>query len=275
MFFVGAHLPISKGYFNAGEIAEKIGANTFQFFTRNPRGAGVKALDPKDLAIAKSFREEKGFGPLVAHAPYIINLAAPRDDIWELAVRIMKEDLARQEEAGVAYLAVHPGSHVGSGVKVGIEKIQRALNQIFKESGNTMVLLETMSGSGSEVGGNFEEIAEIISGVEAEHRLGVCLDTCHLFGAGYDISKDLTGVLEEFDKEIGVEKIKAIHLNDSKMPLGSKKDRHASLGEGLIGLDSIEKIINEPLLRDKVFILETPGDLEGFEKEIALLRSMR
>lgn len=270
--YIGAHMSIGKGFAAAVEQAQRIGGNTLQFFTRNPRGAAAKALMPKDVEAVKEKRAQFGFGPLVAHAPYVINLASPKDDLWELAVRVIQEDLARMSLLGVEYLTLHPGSHVGAGAAAGVARIAEGLNRILAEGSSTMILLETMAGSGTEVGGTFEEIAQIIEGVERKDRLGVCLDTCHLFGAGYDVKDNLDEVIRQFERVIGLERLKAVHLNDSLQPLGSRKDRHANIGEGLIGAEALKRVVRHPQLEHLPFILETPGGIERYEKEIALLK---
>ena len=273
MFAIGCHISIAKGYAKAAEDALQIGANTFQFFTRNPRGGAVKELDQEDLKKFKKIAEEHNFFPLFAHAPYTMNLCSDKNNIRAFAKNIFAEDLKKLALLPESYYIFHPGSHVGQGPEKGIEYIIETINEVVTPDNHVTVLLEGMSGKGTEVGGSFEELAEIISGLHHKEKIGVCLDTCHLFAAGYDIVNDLDGVLEEFDKHIGLSRLKAIHLNDSKVPLGSKKDRHEVLGEGLIGLEPIIKIINHPTLKNRIFNLETPNELEGYAKEISLLRS--
>lgn len=270
--FFGAHLSISKGYKKAVKEALAIGANTFQFFTRNPRGIKAKALDYEDIAKANQLREEMGFGPLVAHAPYTLNLASPKDELWELAIQVLTDDLKRLEYLQPVYLNFHPGSHTGSGVEAGIKRIAEGLKRVLSEGPfQTMLLLEGMSGSGSEIGYTFEQLAWIkdLTGCE---KIGFCLDTCHLYGAGYDVKEHLTEVLAEADQVLGLEWVKAFHLNDSVQPLGSRKDRHANLGEGQIGKEAIRDLAYHPALAGKVFLLETPGGLDNYRLEIAFLR---
>lgn len=266
-------MSISKGFAAAAEQAHSTGANTLQFFTRNPRGAAAKALDPKDVESFRQKVSDYKFGPIVAHAPYILNLASHKDDLWELAIRVISEDLIRLDQLGVPYMALHPGSHVGKGAEYGIKRIAQGLNIIHKHNNQSKILLETMAGSGTEVGKSFTELAQIISFLDKPEQIGVCLDTCHLFGAGYDVKDNLEGVLLDLDDQLGLNKIKAIHLNDSIQPLGSNKDRHANLGEGLIGQEAIINIVFHPKLKHLPFLLETPGGLENYAKEIAFLRS--
>ncbi|KPU27104.1 endonuclease IV [Caloranaerobacter sp. TR13] len=269
--FLGCHLTISKGYSNAVEIALSIGANTFQFFTRNPRGAKAKALDMDDIRNFEKMLAEYKFGPLVAHAPYILNLASHKEDTWNLAKRVIKEDLERLESIPCPYFTFHPGNHLGKGIDYGIERIAQGLNEIITGNENTMILLETMSGKGTEVGYTFEQIRDILDKVKYSELIGVCLDTCHIYSAGYDIVNELDNVLEEFDKIIGIDKLKAIHLNDSMKEFGSRKDRHEKIGKGTIGLEAILNVLNHPQLKDLPFILETPNELEGYRDEIKLL----
>jgi deoxyribonuclease-4 len=275
MFYIGAHLSISKGLSKAVEEAITIGANTFQFFSRNPRGTQAKALDVKDIARAQDLMKIHEFGPLLAHAPYILNLASKKDDLWNLAIHIMGEDLQRMDIMGVPYMAFHPGSHVGEGIAYGITRIAEGINQVFETEANCMLLLETMSGSGSEVGGTFEELAEIISLVEQKDRIGVCLDTCHIFGAGYALDGGIEATLEHFNQTVGLSKLKTIHLNDSQKPFNSKKDRHANLGEGLIGLEEIINLVQLKELEGIPLLLETPGGIETYQKEIKLLKEIK
>lgn len=271
--YLGAHMSISKGYSKAVEAASSIGANTFQFFTRNPRGAGAKALDLKDVEKAYDLAKAKDFGPLVAHAPYIINLASPKQDLWELAIRVVKEDLERLAVIGAPYLTIHPGSHVGSGIENGVNRIAEGINKILTGDEKTFILLEGMAGVGTEIGFEFKQLAQIIKEVDHREKMGVCLDTAHLFGAGYDVKNSFDGVLEEFDKLIGIDRLKAFHINDSLQPLGSRKDRHASIGEGQIGFEALAKVIKHPALKEISFILETPGELEDYKREIEMLRN--
>lgn len=275
MFKIGCHLSSSKGYVAMGKEAVKIGANTFQFFTRNPRGGAAKPLDEQDMAAYVEFAKEHELTTILAHAPYTLNAAAAKDDLREFAFEVMKDDLHRLSFISGSMYNFHPGSHVKQGAEVGIELITDHLNRVLEHNINTTVLLETMAGKGSEVGRSFEEIQEIIKKTERKDMVGVCLDTCHVYDAGYDIVGDLDGVLKEFDSVIGLDRLKAIHLNDSKNPFASHKDRHEKIGEGSIGLDAIKKMINHPLLRDLPFYLETPNELEGYAKEIALLKECR
>lgn len=275
MFWVGCHLSASKGYLAMGKMAEKIGANTFQFFTRNPRGGSVKALDLEDIAAYRAFAAEKGFGKILAHAPYTMNACAADEGLREFAANVMAEDLDRLSHLPEAMYNFHPGSHVKQGAEVGIEKIADLLNRVLKPETQTEVLLETMAGKGTEVGRNFEELRAIIDKVELGEKLGVCMDTCHVFDGGYDIVEHLDDVLAEFDRIIGLERLKAIHLNDSKNPMGSHKDRHACLDEGQIGMAALSRIINHPKLKHLLFLLETPNELDGYAREIAWLREVR
>lgn len=258
-----------------GRDALEIGANTFQFFTRNPRGGKAKEIDPKDIEKLTIILEENKFAKLLAHAPYTLNPCSDKENVREFAKMVMEDDLQRMEYLPHNYYNFHPGSHVGQGVDIGIQYIIELLNMILKPEYNTTLLLETMSGKGSEIGATFEELKEIMDGVELNHKLGVCLDTCHVYDGGYDIVNNLDQVLEEFDQVIGLDKLYAIHLNDSKNPFSSHKDRHEKIGDGSIGLDTFEKIINHPKLRQLPFYLETPNELEGYAKEIELLKSLR
>ena len=286
MFYIGCHLSCAKGYLPMVKEAEKIGATAFQFFTRNPRGGNAKALDDADLEAFLRKKEELGIGSLVAHAPYTLNGCSADESVRDFAWRTMREDLERlgqihtvAERNGLIpaeiYYNFHPGSHVKQGTEVGIRLISEMLNGILTPDHTTTVLLETMAGKGSEVGGTFEELREIIDRVELSDKIGVCLDTCHVWDGGYDIVNDLDGVLMEFDRVVGLERLKAIHLNDSLNLRGAKKDRHAKIGEGQIGLDAMIRVINHPALKDLPFCLETPNELDGYAKEIALLRSKR
>lgn len=271
---IGAHISISKGYEHAVKEALSIGANTLQFFTRNPRGSAAKALDPVDINKMKQLSKQTDFGPLVAHAPYTLNLASSKQDTREFAMRVLGEDLERMATVGASYIVLHPGNHVGTGIKTGIQKISSALKDVVTGKEDVMVLLETMAGSGTEVGYTFEQLYDIIEGTENPDNFGVCFDTCHVIGAGYDITNSLDEVLIEFDKILGLSKLKAVHLNDSKFPLGSRKDRHANLGEGQLGEDTIKNIITHPLLKGKPFLLETPGGIENYKKEIKMLKTL-
>ncbi len=271
---IGCHLSTSDGYEAMGKTALKIGATTFAFFTRNPRGGNAKALDPADVAALRSLMETNGFGRLVAHAPYTMNLCSAKAETVEFARRAMAGDLERMESLPGNYYNFHPGSHVKQGVDEGIRLISEGLNEVLQPGLRTTVLLETMAGKGSEVGRSFEELARIIDGTEHDELLGVCLDTCHVADAGYDIVSDLDGVLDEFDRVIGLDRLRALHLNDSKNPLGSHKDRHEKIGLGTLGAETFCAVVNNPRLRDLPMILETPNDLAGYASEIELLRSM-
>ena len=272
MFYIGCHLSAAKGYLAMGKEAVKLGANVFQFFTRNPRGGSVKALDLEDIEKYNAFHAEHRFGTLLAHAPYTMNPCAAKEDLRTFARNTMKENLARLEILPDVMFNFHPGSHVKQGVEIGIPLIADALNDILSAGGKTLVLLETMAGKGSEVGRSFEELRAILDRVGQKERMGVCLDTCHVYDGGYDIIGDLDGVLQVFDDIIGLDRLKAIHLNDSKNPIGSHKDRHARIGEGKIGLEALINVIRHPALEGIPFILETPNDDEGWTKEIFLLR---
>lgn len=275
MFTIGAHVSIAKGFKKAAQISVDIGANTFQFFSRNPRGGNAKEFNEKDMEAFQKIREENNFGKLLAHAPYTMNLAAANEDTYEFAKMVIREDVKRMDSIGVEYICFHPGSHVGGGVEEGTRKIIEGLNQAITGDENITVLLETMSGKGTEIGRSFEEIRAIIDGVEHNERMGVCMDTCHIFSAGYDIVNDLDGVLDEFDRVIGLDRLKTIHLNDSMMPFGKNKDRHAGIGEGEIGMKALLEVINHPKLRDIPFFLETPYDDEGHGREITMLKENR
>lgn len=274
MLNIGCHLSTTKGFENMGKEALGIGANTFQFFTRNPRGGKAKKIDEKDVAGLLEIAKNNEFATILAHAPYTLNACSADERTREFALEMMADDLVRMEYLPNSLYNFHPGSHVKQGVKVGIDYIVDMLNKVIKPEQTTTVLLETMAGKGTEVGRSFEEIAEIINRVELKDHMGVCLDTCHVYDAGYDIVNDLDGVLEEFDRVIGLDRLRAIHLNDSKNPFGSHKDRHEKIGEGNIGLEAITRIINHPKLRHLPFFLETPNELEGYKNEIELLRSV-
>ena len=275
MLNIGCHLSTTKGYENMGKEALSIGANTFQFFTRNPRGGKAKAIDIKDIERLVKLAQENNFAKILAHAPYTLNACSGDERTRELAKEMMKDDLYRMEFMPNNLYNFHPGSHVKQGIEVGINYIVEMLNEVLTEDQRTTVLLETMAGKGSEVGRTFEEIAEIISRVNLKDKMGVCLDTCHVHDGGYDIVNDLDGVLEEFDRIIGLDRLKAIHLNDSKNPQNSHKDRHEKIGEGFLGLEAITRIINHPKLKNLPFFLETPNELDGYSKEIELLKSKR
>ena len=274
MLRIGCHLSSSKGFLAMGKEAVKIGANTFQFFTRNPRGGKAKPLDLADIESYLCFAQENGIAHILAHAPYTLNAAAKDEKLREFAFMTMQDDLRRLEHIPEAMYNFHPGSHVSQGADIGIDLIADHLNRLFEEEFSTMVLLETMAGKGSEVGRNFEELCRIIDKVEKNDRLGVCFDTCHVFDGGYDIVNELDEVLKEFNNVIGLERLKAIHLNDSMNVLGCHKDRHAKIGEGGIGLEAIEAVINDHRLRELPFYLETPNELPGYQKEIELLKSL-
>ncbi len=272
MLNIGCHLSSAKGYLAMGRDAVSIKADTFAFFTRNPRGGKAKEIDVADVQAFVSFAEEHHFTKLVAHATYTMNLCAAKDNLRAFAHEMLADDLQRMEATPGNYYNFHPGSHVGQGSKVGIELIAAELNRVLSPSQSTTVLLETMAGKGSEVGRSFDELREIIDRVELQDKLGICLDTCHIWDGGYDIVNDLDGVLEEFDHIIGLKRLKAIHLNDSLNPCGSHKDRHACIGKGCIGLEALTRVINHPRLRELPFILETPNELAGYAQEISLLR---
>lgn len=274
MLKIGCHLSASKGFLHMGKEAISIGANTFQFFTRNPRGGQAKAIDESDVAAFLKLKEENNFGKILAHAPYTLNACSADERTREFAYITMKDDLARMEYVPGNLYNFHPGSHVGQGIEKGIELISDMLNSILTPDITTTVLLETMAGKGSEVGSRFEELRAIIDRVELSDKMGVCLDTCHVNDGGYDIVGNLDGVLEEFDKIVGIDRLCAIHINDSKNPFASHKDRHEKIGEGAIGTDAFQRIINHPQLKDLPFFLETPNELDGYAKEIELLKSL-
>lgn len=273
MLNIGCHLSSSKGFYNMGKEALSIGANTFQFFTRNPRGGKAKDIDKSDADKLIKLMQENRFSKILAHAPYTLNACSKDESIRKFALEIMKDDLNRMEYMPNNLYNFHPGSHVKQGVEVGIEFISELLNKVLKKEQTTKVLLETMAGKGTEIGRSFEEIAQIISKVELSEHIGVCLDTCHIYDAGYNIVDDLDYVIEEFDKIIGLNKLCAIHLNDSKNPFNSHKDRHEKIGKGSIGINAITKIINHQKLKDLPFYLETPNELDGYAREIEILRN--
>ena len=275
VFYIGCHLSFAKGYESMGVQALEIGANAFQYFSRNPRGGAAKEFDKSDAGKLLDIAARNGFAPFLVHAPYTFNPCSADAGLRDFARKAMCEDLLRQQNLPGSYYNFHPGSHVGQGAEKGISMIAELLNEILLPEQSCVVLLETMSGKGSEVGASFGEIAEIMERVKLNPKLGVCLDTCHVYSAGYDIVKNLDGVLEEFDSKIGLERLKAVHLNDSMTPFNSRKDRHAKIGEGTIGLDAIARIINHPKLSSLPFYLETPNELSGYAREIALLRSLR
>ena len=272
--YIGCHLSASKGYATMVRTAQEIGANTFAFFTRNPRGSKAKPEDPKDEALARALLAEQAFGPLVAHGAYTMNLCTADPEGRAFAADILQDDLRRMAAIPGQFYNFHPGSHVGQGTDAGIDFIAQALRRALSHGYPVTVLLETMAGKGSEVGGSFEELRQIIDAVGSPD-LGVCLDTCHVYDAGYDIVGDLDGVLREFDSVVGLARLKALHLNDSKNPFSSHKDRHELLGEGSLGLETFRSLVNHPLLRDKPMILETPNELPGYAREIGLLKDMK
>ena len=271
---IGAHLSASKGYTHMLREAVSIGANTFQFFTRNPRGGKEKDVDEKDVAAFLQESAENGVGVILAHAPYTLNCCSANEDTRRFARETFADDLRRMEYTPSMLYNFHPGSHTGQGAERGIELIIQTLNEVMFPEMTTTVLLETMAGKGSEVGRNFEELRSIIDGVEINDKIGVCLDTCHVFDGGYDIVNDLDGVLEEFDRVIGIDRLKALHINDSKNILGSHKDRHEKIGQGNIGIAAFENIVNNKYLKDLPMFLETPNELDGYAQEIALLKSL-
>ena len=271
---IGGHLSTSDGFRAMGEVAHAMDATTFAFFTRNPRGGTAKAIDPDDARALQAFMAEHGFSRLVAHAPYTMNLCSDKPETREFARRVLSEDLQRMELLPGNYYNFHPGSHVGQGADEGIRLIVEALDGALFDGCSTIVLLETMAGKGTEVGRTFEELARIIEGTSRSDALGVCLDTCHVWDGGYDIVGDLDAVLDEFDRTVGLERLKALHLNDSKNPLGAHKDRHERIGDGCIGLDAFQRVVTHPVLRDLPMILETPGGIEGYAAEIVLLRGL-
>ena len=272
MLHIGCHLSISKGFEHIGQEAKSIGADTFQFFTRNPQGGKAKDIDAEDAAKYNEFARQNNFAKIVAHAPYTLNPCSDNDKTREFAEMVFADDLKRMEYVPYNYYNFHPGSHVGQGSKVGIKMIVDLLNRILRKEQTTTILLETMSGKGSEVGYRFEELAEIIDGVELNDKIGVCMDTCHIFAAGYDIVNDLDGVLTAFDKIIGLKRLKAVHLNDSLMPLGSHKDRHAKIGAGEIGAEALKHFVKHSAICSLPIVLETPNDLAGYAAEIKMMR---
>ena len=271
--YFGCHLSSSAGLVAMGRTACAIGANTFQFFTRNPRGSRAKAVDPKDWAALCKLMQQENFGPVIAHAPYTINPCSAAPETREFARQTMQDDLRRLEYLPGNYYNFHPGSHVGQGVEAGVQEIVETLNAVMEPGQRTVVLLETMAGKGTEVGGRFEELQAILSGVRERDQIGVCLDTCHVHDAGYDIVHDLDGVLAQFDRIIGLDRLKALHINDSKNPMGSHKDRHEKLGVGTIGFDALLAVTRHPALRTLPMVLETPNELPGYAAEIAALRA--
>ena len=275
MFYIGCHLSASKGFLHMAKEASSIGANTFQFFTRNPRGFSAKDIDEKDVKEFLSYTQKNNFGKILAHAPYTLNPSSADEKVRDLALRIMTDDMERMEYVPNNLYNFHPGSHVGQGAEKGIELTANLLNTILKPEQTTIVLLETMSGKGSEIGRSFEELKEIIDKVALSEKVGVCLDTCHVYDAGYDIVGNLDGVLDEFDRIIGLDKLYAIHMNDSKNPFESHKDRHEKIGEGFIGFEAMKNIINNPRLKHLPIFLETPNELDGYAHEIKALKENR
>ncbi|MBR2427874.1 MAG: deoxyribonuclease IV [Lentisphaeria bacterium] len=271
---IGCHLSVADGYAAMGRTALSLQADTFQFFTRNPRGASAKEIDPADVAELNVILRENHFAPLVAHAPYTLNPCSAEKKTRDLALMLMLSDLERMELIPGNYYNFHPGSHVGQGDDAGLQLLHVFLETILPHAKNTTVLIETMAGKGSEIGYTFEQVAEMIRSAGSPDNLGVCMDTCHIYSAGYDVVNDLDRVLTHFDETIGLNRLKAIHLNDSMTPFSSRKDRHECIGNGSLGLDAVAKVINHPALKDLPFILETPNELEGYRKEIALLRGL-
>ena len=275
MFYIGCHLSSSGGFLAMGETALSIGATTFQFFTRNPRGSKAKAIDPEDAAAFRALWAQQGCGVVVAHAPYTINPCSKDEHTREFALQTLADDLQRMEYIPGNLYNFHPGSHTGQGVETGIAQIAETLNAILTPDQHTTVLLETMAGKGTEIGGRFEELREILDRVNLTDKMGVCLDTCHVSDGGYDIAGDLDGVLTTFDKVIGLSRLKALHINDSLNGVGARKDRHARIGEGYLGREAFGRLINHPALQGLPFVLETPNELPGYAAEIALLKEMR
>ena len=271
--YIGNHLSSSKGFEHMGKEALKLNANTFAFFTRNPRGGAAKEIVPKDAERLRTLLAKKQFGVLVAHAPYTMNVCAAKEDIRQFSLEMLKDDLERMEYMPGNYYNFHPGAHVGQGAETAIPIIADAINKALKPEHTTTVLLETMAGKGSEIGRSFEELKAILDLVKLPEKVGVCFDTCHVWDGGYDIVKDLDGVLAEFDRVIGLDKLKAVHFNDSMNECGSHKDRHEKIGEGKIGLEAMKRIAKHPLLQGKPFILETPNDDAGYAREIEMIRS--
>lgn len=272
MIYLGCHLSVSGGFEKMGKDALKLGADTLQFFTRNPRGANAKKIDENDTKAFVNLMQQNNFGKIIAHAPYTLNPCSANENTRNFALKIFKDDLSRMEYIPNNYYNFHPGSHTGQGVDIGINQIADMLNKSLTENQSTIVLLETMAGKGTEIGRSFQELQAIIDKVELKNKIGVCLDTCHIFDAGYDIVNNLDGVLKEFNSVIGLDRLKAIHLNDSKNAMGSHKDRHETIGNGNIGLSAMFKIVNHPLLQGLPFCLETPNDADGYKKEIQMLR---
>lgn len=272
MLTIGTHMSIAKGLKKTAENVAAMGANTMQIFSRNPRGSNFRIPEPAETAEFQRIREEHHFGPLLAHAPYTMNLASDKESVYEFACTVIREDIVRMDALGIENIVFHPGSHTGIGVEAGIRNIIAGLNQAVTGEENITVLLETMTGKGTEIGARFEHLKEIRDGVSHPERIGICLDTCHVFAAGYDIVRDLDGVLEEFDRVLGLDLLRAVHLNDSMMPFASHKDRHATIGTGEIGLEALLRVMNHPLLKELPFYLETPLDDAGHKEEIRMLR---
>ena len=275
MFKIGCHLSISGGFLHAAKVINKLGGNTYQYFSRNPQGGKAKPWNQKDFLDFVEYAKVNGISELLCHAPYTLNACSSNPDTREFARMVFKSDIDNLENFDNALYNFHPGSHTGQGVEVGTDQIVEILNEVLYPEMKTTVLLETMAGKGSEIGRSFEEIANIINSVKLKEKLGVCLDTCHVYSAGYDIVNDLDNVLNEFDRIIGLDRLKAIHLNDSKMPFASNKDRHEKIGHGVIGLEAVKNIINHPKLRHLPFYLETPNEEDGYKEEIELLKSLR
>ena len=274
MFRIGCHLSISNGFLGCAKTMKELGGNTFQYFSRNPQGGKARDWDEKDFQDYLVYAKENGIDLILTHSPYTLNCASAKEEVREFAYMCMREDIKRLERFDNALYNFHPGSHTGIGVELGTEYIIKTLNAIMYPEMKTTILLEAMSGKGSEIGRSFEELKTIIDGVQCKDKIGVCLDTCHVYSAGYDIVNDLDGVLDEFDRIIGLDRLKAIHLNDSKMPFNSNKDRHECIGKGTIGLTALTNVINHPKLKDLPFFLETPNELDGYKEEIALLKGL-
>ena len=272
MIFIGNHVSVSKGWLAMGKEEQSLGGNTFAFFTRNPRGGNGKMPEEKDVLALQRFLVENQFGTLVAHAPYTMNLCSAKEEVRDFSETVFREDLAKMEMLPGQLFNFHPGSHLKQGCKKAADQIAAVLNRSLSDGQTTTVLLETMAGKGTEVGQTFEEIRGILEQIEKKDKVGVCLDTCHVWDAGYDIVNDLDGVLQEFDRVIGLDRLKAVHLNDSKNPIGSHKDRHEKIGFGMIGKDALLRVVTHPLLQNRPFILETPNDEDGYRQEIAMIR---
>ena len=272
MLTIGTHMSIAKGLAKTAENVVEMGANTMQIFSRNPRGSNFKTYTDEEIAKFQKIRRDNQFGPLLAHAPYTMNLASAQEKVYEFACTVIREDTARMDALGIENMVFHPGSHTGIGIEAGIENIIAGLDQAITGEENITILLETMTGKVTEIGARFEHLKAIRDGVKHPERIGICLDTCHVFAAGYDIVNDLDGVLEEFDQVLGLELLKAIHLNDSMMPFGSHKDRHATIGSGEIGMNTLLHVLRHPLLRELPFYLETPLDDQGHKEEIQMIR---